>query len=310
MLLLIPGFKKEILRSFVREADIWGSRTDNKLTKVYSWEIESFFWVNTIAKRKRDMSTVILPETIKQKLINDLDNFLEASTSRWYAKHGIPYKRSYLFYGAPGTGKTSTIAALAGYVNRNIAYLHVSDRKMTDSMLKAALQAVPRNSVVVLEDVDALFSLNRKNLRDFPLSFSGLLNALDGIGGKDASIFVLTSNHIERLDPALIRPGRIDVHIEFPTCTDQQIHLMFKQYYPEAPDSITEDFVGRVRNLRDCMKGLTTATLQQYFIIHRTSTAAEAAQGVDAEMSTPFAKSNLTSIAIFTKQEEDSQDFD
>jgi chaperone BCS1 len=81
---------------------------------------------------------------------------------------------------------------------------------MTDSLLKKALQRVPGNCVVVLEDVDALFSVNRSKVENIPLSFSDLLNALDGIGGKDAAIFVLTSNYIDRLDPALIRPGRVE----------------------------------------------------------------------------------------------------
>src|SRR3990167_4502038 len=304
LVLLTSGIHKiNVLSSFVDEVVSWGSDTDTKLINIYSWDIERHYWTNTISKRQRDMSTVILPEGIKKKLVNDLDNFLDESTSSWYAKHGIPYKRSYLFYGAPGTGKTSTIAALAGYITRNIAYLHVSDPKMTDSMLKKALQRVPEKSVVVLEDVDALFSLNRTNLGDIPLSFSGLLNALDGIGGKDASIFVLTSNHIERLDPALIRPGRIDVHIEFPICTDEQIELMFMQFYEEASEPLAKEFVGRVTKLSESIKDLTTATLQQYFIAHRTSSAAEALLGVDAEMPSPFSKPNLASVAVLTRED-------
>ena len=303
LIIIVAGLKKtDVLKSFVEEVVSWGNKSNDKLIDIYSWDIENRYWSKDISKRKRDMSTVILPAGIKQKLISDLDNFLDESTSKWYAKHGIPYKRSYLFYGAPGTGKTSTIAALASYINRNIAYLHVSDPKMTDSMLKKALQRLPGQCVVVLEDVDALFSLNRKNLSDIPLSFSGLLNALDGIGGKDASIFVLTSNHIERLDSALIRPGRVDVRIEYPTCNDEQIKLMFNQFYPDSEQSITEDFVHRVVKLRETLDNLSTAALQQYFIAHRTSSAAEAVQGVDAEISSPFAKPNLSSLVAFTKQ--------
>ena len=264
LVLLVSGLKMELLSSFVDQVISWGSETNNKLVNIYSWDVENRYWANSISKRKRDMTTVVLPEGIKQKLVNDLDNFLHESTASWYAKHGIPYKRSYLLYGAPGTGKTSTISALASYVNRNIAYLHVSDPKMTDSMLKKALQRLPGKCIVVLEDVDALFSLNLKNLGDIPLSFSGLLNGLDGIGGKDASIFVLTSNHIERLDPALIRPGRIDLHIQFPNCTDEQIRLMFKQFYADTSEDLANDFVSRVAAARESIKDLTTATLQQY----------------------------------------------
>ena len=121
LVLLVEGEKKDILASFVDKVVSWGNETNSKLINVYSWDIENHYWSNSISKRKRGIDTVILPEGIKQKLTNDLDNFLETATSTWYAKHGIPYKRPYLFYGAPGTGKTSTIAAMAGYTKRNIA---------------------------------------------------------------------------------------------------------------------------------------------------------------------------------------------
>jgi len=305
LVLIVPGLhRKHILASFVDKAASWGNKTNHNLMNIYSWDVENHYWAKTISKRKRDMETVILPAVIKQKLINDLKNFLGENTSRWYAKHGIPYKRSYLFYGPPGTGKTSTITALAAHIDRNVAYLHVSDPKMTDSLLKKALQRLPGNCVVVLEDVDALFSVNRSKVENIPLSFSGLLNALDGIGGKDAAIFVLTSNHIDRLDPALIRPGRVDLHLEYPKCiTDEQIELMFKQFYPEADSTQTRDFVDRVIKVRACFENMSTATLQQYFIVHRTSDLAEAIQSVDKEIDSPFAKPNLASLATFSKAE-------
>ncbi len=126
LVMVVAGLhKKNVLNSFVEVAYEWNNKTDEKLISVYSWDIKDQYWDHCISKRKRNIDSVILPKQLKQKLLNDLDNFLDPSTSSWYAQHGIPYKRSYLLYGPPGTGKTSTIAAIASHVDRHVAYLHV-----------------------------------------------------------------------------------------------------------------------------------------------------------------------------------------
>lgn len=298
LVLVVEGTrKKDLLKKFVDKVSEWDTKVNKALINIYSYDIDNQYWPKSIVKRKRDMETVILPATLKQKLLDDVNNFLEKETAKWYAKHGIPYKRSYLLYGPPGTGKTSTIAAMASHIDRHVAYLHVSDPHMTDSALKKALQRVPKNCVVVLEDVDALFSADRTKLENIPLSFSGLLNALDGIGGKDASIFVLTTNHIDRLDPALIRPGRVDMHLAYPAViTDEQIELMFKQFYPEATADLVSEFVEKVGKFRSAHRNISTATLQQYFIAHRTSGAQETVTAVEGGMPLPYIKPDLASL--------------
>jgi len=289
--------KKDLLKKFVDKINDWDTKVNKSLINVYSYDIDNQYWPKSIVKRKRDMDTVVLPASLKQKLLDDVNNFLDKDTAKWYARHGIPYKRSYLLYGPPGTGKTSTIAALASHIDRHVAYLHVADPRMTDSSLKKALQRVPKNCVVVLEDVDALFSADRSKLENIPLSFSGLLNALDGLGGKDASIFVLTTNHIDRLDPALIRPGRVDMHLQYPSViTDEQIELMFKQFYPEAEAAMTAEFVEKVGKFRSSHRNMSTATLQQYFIAHRTSDTQEVVAAVEGGMPLPYIKPDLASL--------------
>lgn len=292
LVLLMEGTTKlDVLKTFVDKVNAWDNQVTNTSFTVYAFNTQNICWSRSIVKRKRTIESVILPADLKQQLLDDVDNFLGKETARWYMTHCIPYKRSYLLYGPPGTGKTSTITALASYTDRNVAYLHVSDPKMTDSILKKALQTVPNKSIVVLEDVDALFGADRTKLENIPLSFSGLLNALDGIGGKDASIFVLTTNHIEKLDPALIRPGRVDMQLEYPSViTDEQIEQMYKQFYPQAEAGLSADFVSRVIQVRNTFKNMSTAALQQYFIVHRTSSAKEAVEcvlAVSAETSAP-----------------------
>eukprot|EP00029_Vermamoeba_vermiformis_P014143 TRINITY_DN9273_c0_g1_i1.p1 TRINITY_DN9273_c0_g1~~TRINITY_DN9273_c0_g1_i1.p1 ORF type:complete len:414 (+),score=45.94 TRINITY_DN9273_c0_g1_i1:155-1396(+) len=292
LVMLMEGTTKlDALKSFVDKVVAWDNHVNNTVFSVYTFSTNNQCWSKSIVKRKRTMESVILPSDLKEQLLDDVNNFLGKETSRWYATHCIPYKRSYLLYGPPGTGKTSTITALASYTDRNVAYLHISDPKMTDALLKKALQTVPNKAVVVLEDVDALFGADRTKLENIPLSFSGLLNALDGIGGKDASIFVLTTNHIEKLDPALIRPGRVDMQLEYPSViTDEQIEQMFKQFYPQAEAGLSKEFLDKVIQIRNDFKHMSTAALQQYFIVHRTSSAKEAVEYVLATNATDAPK--------------------
>merc|ERR1712113_777885 len=162
-----------------------------------------------------------------------------------YFKHGIPYKRSYLFYGVPGSGKSSLIQALAAKYDRNLAFLQPTHPKMTDEAFKTCIQSAPANSLIVLEDIDALFNKDRsKKSADCPLTFSGLLNGLDGVGNPDGQIFIMTTNYVDRLDSALIRSGRVDLHIEFPLATDEQLANMFVE--PKSVIDKVKDLGGRL----------------------------------------------------------------
>ncbi|KAG9405651.1 hypothetical protein AC1031_003559 [Aphanomyces cochlioides] len=100
-------------------------------------------------------NSVILPHATKAKLIADLDDIVSEDTKAFYADHGIPYKRSYLFYGVPGTGKTSLIQAMGGQYERKLYFLQPTHPKMTDDSLRSAIEQVPRKSITVLEDIDA-----------------------------------------------------------------------------------------------------------------------------------------------------------
>merc|ERR1712156_675063 len=178
-------------------------------------------------------------------------------TRNWYNKHGIPYKRSYIFYGPPGTGKTSFIQALAGAYGRNVCFLQPNDPKFTDDAFKTCLQRAPQNSIIVLEDIDALFNDRNSMNKSCPLTFTGLLNGLDGIGNALGQLFVLSTNHLDRLDPALIRSGRVDRKFEF-YCTDEALALMFKRFYPVT--KVADQFAAAIRANRPSSKTCTTPT--------------------------------------------------
>jgi chaperone BCS1 len=132
----------------------------------------------------------------------------------------------------------------------------------------------------VFEDVDAIFGKDREKLiPDSPLTFSGLLNSIDGIGKADGHIFILTTNHRDRLNPALIRNGRADVHIQFCFATDEQISGMFHRFYPFGGAKLGQRFVKDLRTAL-CDREVSPAALQHFFIHHRKSTADRAVECV------------------------------
>ena len=185
-------------------------------------------------RRKRDLGSVILDAGIKERIVEDVKDFL--SSSRWYYDRGIPYRRGYLLHGPPGSGKTSFIQALAGELDYNIATLNLSQRGLTDDRLNHLLSIVPRRTLVLLEDADAAFG-NRRVQTDADgyqganVTFSGLLNALDGVASAEERILFLTTNHVERMDPALVRPGRVDMTVHLGDATRWQIEQFWERFY-------------------------------------------------------------------------------
>lgn len=101
-------------------------------------------------------------------------------SAEWYNEKGVPYRRGYLLYGPPGTGKTSFVQAVSGALNLNLCYLNLADEHMDDDLLSRLLCEAPEHSIILLEDIDALFK-ERNKVHSRGLSFSGLLNAIDGV---------------------------------------------------------------------------------------------------------------------------------
>lgn len=220
------------IQQFLSDILAESEKTSKNTFQVYRWHIKYGFWQRVGEVVARPISSVVMPAQTSQMLVDDLSEFLSDETAQFYQDHGIPYKRSYLFYGVPGAGKTSMIQALAGKFGRNLCYLSPTHPELSDDCLKSAIERVPDNAIVVLEDVDALFGKNReKKIQQSPLTFSGLLNALDGVGNHDGLVFVLTTNFKDQLDTALIRDGRVDLRVRFDYCTPEQMERMFENFY-------------------------------------------------------------------------------
>lgn len=223
-------------------------------------------------KRKRPLDSVVLERGVKEKIVEDVQAFLAART--WYLDRGIPYRRGYLLYGPPGTGKSSFIQALAGHLDFNIAILNVSERGLTDDRLNHLLTKVPRRTIVLLEDVDVAFVNRRKPGADgysgATVTFSGLLNALDGVASAEERIIFLTTNHVEKLDEALIRPGRVDMTVRLGEATEYQVEGIWDRFYAdvEPTGEAKQRFMARAKELGLIGK-VSTAALQGLFLYNK-----------------------------------------
>ncbi|XP_039351761.1 mitochondrial chaperone BCS1 isoform X2 [Mauremys reevesii] len=192
-------------------------------------------------------------------------------------QEGIPYRRGYLLYGPPGCGKSSFITALAGELEYGICLLSLSDRSLSDDRLNHLLSVAPQQSIILLEDVDAAF-VSRDLAAENPtayqgmgrLTFSGLLNALDGVASTEARIVFMTTNHVDRLDPALVRPGRVDLKQYVGPCSRWQISRMFQRFYPDQPAAAGEKFAEQALRVAE---QISAAQVQGHFMLYKADPA-------------------------------------
>lgn len=272
----------EVLGQFVADLIIQSEDTLPGKVNLFEYNPERQHWHHRGVCRARPMDTVVMDTQRKKQLVDDVNDFLDQETRRWYRKHGIPHKRGYLFFGTPGAGKSSIIQALAGSIAYNICYVHPTHPKMSDAKLRHCVNEAPKRSLLIFEDVDAIFDKDRKPLvANALLTFSGLLNALDGVGRANGQIFILTTNYRERLDSALIRNGRVDVHFEFTDADDGQVHAMFQRFYPGDTENFAKRFVEGLRIELDG-RGVSMAALQHFFILNRKTSSANAAESFRA----------------------------
>lgn len=227
-------------KSFISLFDtIKDARKDNSKTNILTYED---YWRTTARQFKRDMSTVVLNKEVKANVLEHIDKFI--ANKDWYIKNGIPYRTGILLKGPPGTGKTSFIKAICAHYDKPLYMLQLSG--MNDNALSRALSSIPEGAVIALEDIDtACISRlpvpgpGKKDIdsdeEEEPniVTLGGLLNAIDGAASSDNRIIIATTNHPEKLDPALIREGRFDIKVDVGFLEDDTFREFLNRFYPE-----------------------------------------------------------------------------
>ncbi|XP_009624708.1 AAA-ATPase At3g50940-like [Nicotiana tomentosiformis] len=239
--------KNEVLNFYMpfllKEAKI--IRDEKKVVKLYtlacSSSYSSIFYRDFInLEHPSTFDTLAMDLELKKAIIEDLDRFLKRR--EFYKKVGKAWKRGYLIYGPPGTGKSSLIVAMANYLKFDVYDLELSSVKR-DSDLRRLLLRTTNRSILVVEDIDCSIELvDRRTAnhgihadffpRDQKITLSGLLNFIDGLWSScgDERIIIFTTNNKDTLDPALLRPGRMDMHIHMSYLTIQGFKVLAENY--------------------------------------------------------------------------------
>ncbi|KAK1751292.1 P-loop containing nucleoside triphosphate hydrolase protein [Echria macrotheca] len=304
LVVMCLGRSVEPIKRFLQRCRDFADKQRESFVTVHTTQSRYFddtCWDSTVLRPLRSLDTVHFDEKTKQQLVDDVANYLDPNTRKFYNKRGIPYRRGYLLYGPPGTGKTSLSLALAAKFGLELYLLHMPSIQDDTSLAKHFI-ALPPHCIVLLEDIDAVGikrrsssdgsdsddededekENNQSSRRKSECSLSGLLNVLDGVASQEGRIVLMTSNFVDKLDRALIRPGRVDQMIYLGNISRPSCEQMFCRMYSRSEgDSVLGDVAkfpeGKLGQLAaDFSRQLpdevfTPAQLQGYLLNHRGS---------------------------------------
>jgi mitochondrial chaperone BCS1 len=255
------GRKRATLQQFVDDVVRCHAKRHGVQSYLYTYN-DGWDYVEGYSPRVLD--SVVLEPGEKEHLLQDVTQFRRSKQR--YERLGVPYHRGYLFYGPPGTGKTSLVSALAAHFGLSIYTLNLAD--FSDRSLMSAVNQVPRDSVLLFEDIDcmrggqpragvdsggtqngaATTTAKENASAQGGITLSGLLNVLDGFYAPIGVLFVMTTNHVEKLDQALLRPGRIDYKLYLGKASDHQKVELYGRFFPDSPDTEAREFVEASRS--------------------------------------------------------------
>ncbi|KAJ6919369.1 AAA-ATPase [Populus alba x Populus x berolinensis] len=250
------NYREQVMQSYLPHISKTAAAILNnrETLNIYTYVSEDSMWESTVFKHPATFDTLAMDPDLKKFIVEDLDLFVQRKD--YFQSVGRAWKRGYLLYGPPGTGKSTLVAAIANYLRFNIYDLQLQGVR-NDAQLRRILTSTTNRSILLIEDIDCSTKSSRSRDRnknpkeeddddddeggdqlDNKLSFdpgvtlSGLLNFIDGLWSScgDERIIIFTTNYKEKLDPALLRPGRMDVPIYMGHCTPAAFKKLASTY--------------------------------------------------------------------------------
>jgi chaperone BCS1 len=257
------GRKLDILKE-IADSIVYIDKED-ETKHCYSYHAEEG-WEQEQPIVPRNFDSLMVSLDVRKQLFSEIETF--HSSRDWYVEKGISYKLGIFLYGNPGTGKSSIIRALATKYNKNIYSINLG--RISDERLKKAFASVKPNSIILFEDVDSASVTKSREIEDpakdfTSLSFSGLLNILDGISSVQGILTIFTTNHFDKIDPALLRPGRADLKLEIQTPEGKEIKRYLEFIFNSKIDGeiATDKTPAEIENLVKQNKTNLTKVLEQ-----------------------------------------------
>jgi chaperone BCS1 len=269
------GRSQQPIRDLISEVKQLAEQSGKNFTSIYAW---SNGWTLFSCQLPRKLDSIFIEPDKMKLILETIHKFLDSK--EYYLDRGIPYRLGILFYGMPGSGKTSMVNALAHNFGRQIRTLDISN--VSNNELMAALANEVKSSLFLIEDIDSFREVAEDDsqtpsrpsgvtqgisVRLNRLTLSGLLCALDGASASDGRVVIMTTNHIKNLPAALMRKGRVDLAVEFaPIGRDEAIRMMKYLYWSEygvVSETIFKDF--RIKN------NISAAELQGLILANRSN---------------------------------------
>jgi chaperone BCS1 len=255
--IIFQSFSKSVIKDLIFEArEAFFPIGDNRIAIL---KPDFSYWKIVQRRLPRSLDSVVLDGETTMEIVNDLKWFY--GSADWYEEKSIPYQRGYILAGPPGNGKTSLVTAIASMLERDIYMFSLAG--IGDAYLASLISMLPRQAILLIEDIDKIFSGREKTTdTNEKLTFSGFINAIDGVTAPPGRVLFMTTNHLDLIDPALKRPGRADRTFILGNATPDMGRRLFLRFFPDRP-GLAAEFE---KALKHASKNWSMAELQEVLI--------------------------------------------